>query len=74
MEKIHEIIASEQREVVNITSPLLVHITYQTVWVDNQGTIRFNSDSYGRDRKLAEILFAETDTAAGSASNKSINE
>jgi len=74
MEKIKEIIASEKREVVNITSPLQVHITYQTVWVDKQGTIRFNSDSYGRDRKLAEILFAEADTAAGSASNKSINE
>ena len=74
MEKIQDVVASEKREVVKITSPLLVHITYQTVWVDNQGTIRFNSDSYGRDRILAEILFAGADNAADSASNISVNE
>jgi murein L,D-transpeptidase YcbB/YkuD len=74
MEKIQEIVALGKREIINVTSPLLVHITYQTVWVDNQGTIRFNSDSYGRDGKLAEILFAAADNAAGSTSNKTENE
>jgi len=74
MEKIQEIVTLGKREIINVTSPLLVHITYQTVWVDNQGTIRFNSDSYGRDGKLAEILFAAADNAAGSTSNKTDNE
>jgi murein L,D-transpeptidase YcbB/YkuD len=26
-----------------------VHITYQTSWVDKDGTINFNNDTYARD-------------------------
>ncbi|MDH3329647.1 MAG: L,D-transpeptidase family protein [Desulfobulbaceae bacterium] len=74
MEKIQEIIALEKRKVVNLSTPLPIHITYQTVWVDNQGIINFNEDTYGRDRKLAEILFASSDNAASTTNNVPVNE
>ena len=57
MDKIREIADRGERKVVSVTKPLPVHITYQTVWVDNLGIIHFNTDSYGRDSRLAEILF-----------------
>lgn len=58
MEEIKKIVESGKRVVVNVTTPLPVYITYQTVWIDNSGIIHFNSDVYGRDGKLAEVLFA----------------
>jgi len=57
--RIKEIVGQGQRMVVNITNPVSVHITYQTVWIDNLGEIHFNDDIYGRDRKLAAILLAQ---------------
>jgi len=74
MEEIQEIVTQGKRKVVNITTVLMVHITYQTVWVDNEGKIRFNNDSYGRDKKLAEILFAAADNAAATTDTTSIND
>ena len=56
--KIQEIIDQDKRMVVSLNEPVTVHITYQTVWIDNSGSIRFNNDIYGRDGRLAEILFA----------------
>jgi murein L,D-transpeptidase YcbB/YkuD len=66
-ERISEVVSLNKRKVVKLSKPLPVHITYQTVWVDNQGTIRFNNDIYGRDAKLAEILFAQKPAVASSA-------
>lgn len=74
MDKIQEVIALGTRKVVNISTPLPVHITYQTVWVDNQGIIHFNDDIYGRDRKLEEILFASSGNAASTTSKITVNE
>jgi murein L,D-transpeptidase YcbB/YkuD len=73
MEKIQEIVDQGARKVVSISSPLTIHITYQTVWIDNLGTIHFNSDVYGRDKILAEILFGSSDKTAGTFSNMKIN-
>jgi murein L,D-transpeptidase YcbB/YkuD len=64
MEKIQEIIALGKRKVVKISTPLPVHITYQTVWVDNHGKIHFNNDNYGRDKKIAKILFNQESKSA----------
>jgi murein L,D-transpeptidase YcbB/YkuD len=66
-EKIGKVVASSKRKVVTLTKPVPVHITYQTVWVDNLGTIHFNIDNYGRDAMLAEILFSPTPAVADSA-------
>jgi murein L,D-transpeptidase YcbB/YkuD len=66
-EIISEVVSLNKRKVVKLEKPLPVHITYQTVWVDNQGTIHFNNDNYKRDTKLATILFKPTPVAGGSA-------
>jgi len=57
LERIREVVATGERKVVKLSVPVPVHITYQTVWVDNAGEIHFNNDNYGRDQKLTEILF-----------------
>ncbi|MEN8231882.1 MAG: L,D-transpeptidase family protein [Thermodesulfobacteriota bacterium] len=60
--RIQEIADMGERTVVRLSDPVAVHITYQTAWFDNSGEINFNSDVYGRDRRLAEILFATQDS------------
>jgi murein L,D-transpeptidase YcbB/YkuD len=74
MEKIQEITSSGKRKVVKISSPLPVHITYQTAWVDNNEKIHFNSDVYGRDKKIAEIFFPQEGNAASSTPEQTKNE
>ena len=60
--RIQEIVDQGERTVVILSDPVTVHITYQTAWIDNSGEIHFNSDVYGRDSILAEILFATPDS------------
>lgn len=55
-EKIKEIYNQEQRKVVNLSTPVPVHITYKTAWVDKGGTIHFNKDIYSRDERLRNAL------------------
>jgi murein L,D-transpeptidase YcbB/YkuD len=74
LQKIKEIVDSGKRKIVTVFAPLPVHITYQTVWVDKTGTIHFNNDIYGRDRKLAEILFSRTENKADPDRNISSHE
>ena len=73
MKKIEEIVAKGERKVVSISSPLPIHITYQTAWVDNVGTIHFSSDVYGRDEILAKILFASPSNTADRFNNIPVN-
>ena len=56
IEKIKATIDSGRRKVVNLTAPLSVHLTYQTTWVDKEGSIHFNRDIYGRDTELSLAL------------------
>lgn len=58
MEAIDTIVASGRRKVISLRERLPIHITYQTAWVDNDGTIRFNADIYQRDEKLLHLLAA----------------
>ena len=55
-EKIDAIVSSGKRKVIRLSNPLPVHMTYQTVWLDNQGMIHFNNDIYNRDTKLLDVL------------------
>jgi murein L,D-transpeptidase YcbB/YkuD len=73
MKKIEEVVAKGERKVVSISSPLPIHITYQTAWVDSVGTIHFSSDVYGRDEILAKILLASPGKAAGRFNNIPVN-
>lgn len=56
LEKLEQITALGERKILKISPPLPVHVTYQTVWVDNERNIYFNSDIYGRDAKLIKVL------------------
>ncbi len=56
LEKIEEIAARGERKIVKVSPPMAVHITYQTVWFDDEGNIHFNGDIYGRDAKLIKML------------------
>lgn len=56
MERINEVVEKGEREVVILKEPVPVHITYQTVWVDNTGEIHFNNDNYRRDKQLQQIF------------------
>ncbi|WP_419175149.1 L,D-transpeptidase family protein [Desulfosediminicola sp.] len=56
-ERIDTAYDSNSRKVIQLSRPIPVHITYQTSWVDKDGTIHFNVDVYSRDKKLANALF-----------------
>lgn len=57
--KIEAIVTSGERKVIALSDPLPIHITYQTIWLDNQGTIHFNSDLYNRDTRLLEVMLTQ---------------
>ena len=37
--------------------PVPIHLTYSTAWVDEDGTVQFRDDIYGRDDRVARALF-----------------
>src|SRR4029079_12477148 len=45
---------SEQN--INFPTPIPVHITYQTAFVDDSGKLEVRKDIYGRDASLRELL------------------
>jgi len=56
---IDRVIASGERAVVPVETPLPVHITYFTAWVDN-GQANFRADIYQQDEKLIAALAGKT--------------
>ncbi|MET0445474.1 MAG: L,D-transpeptidase family protein, partial [Pseudorhodoplanes sp.] len=61
---------------INFAQPLPVHLTYQTAWVDESGTLQIRDDVYGRDarhiamlrgdeRRMADIAQATRPTGTG---------
>jgi murein L,D-transpeptidase YcbB/YkuD len=58
-EKISNSIKENKYAVIRLSEPLPVHITYQTSWVDKNGIICFNNDTYGRDKTMLKALFNE---------------
>ncbi len=53
--RIDAVIATRQTTVVNLPTPIAVHITYMTAWVDD-GIVSFAKDVYGHDAKLLAAL------------------
>ena len=53
--RIDAVVAGGDRTIVNLATPLPVHITYLTAWVDD-GTPNFRNDIYAQDAKLISAL------------------
>ena len=47
-----------QRRVINLATPIPVHLTYLTAWVNKDGSTHFRRDIYGRDKVLSQALAA----------------
>ena len=58
-ERFKGIIDTGTRTIIRLPEPLPVHITYQTVKSDQDGTIFFYPDIYNRDQQLEKLLFKE---------------
>jgi murein L,D-transpeptidase YcbB/YkuD len=56
LEQIDAAIATGKRMIVPLDTPLPVHITYLTAWVNKDGSVHFRRDVYGRDAILAAAL------------------
>ena len=57
MDRINEIISTRKRTVVPLKKPVPVHITYRTVWIGPDDSVRFSKDLYGRDKLLEAALY-----------------
>ena len=57
LERVKQVVDAGERQVVNLDTPLPVHILYRTVIATPDGVVRFGHDVYGRDRLLAKALF-----------------
>jgi L,D-transpeptidase YcbB len=58
-DRIDQTVASGKRTVIGLTTPLPIHITYLTAWVDN-GRANFRNDIYKQDEKLVAALAGRT--------------
>ncbi len=56
LERINRTIDGGDRTVVSLPEPLPVHLSYQTAWVNKDGSVHFRTDIYDRDVVLAEAL------------------
>lgn len=57
-EKIDEAMNSGQEQFVKLKAPVPVLITYNTVWVDENGVLNFRDDIYGHDAALSQKMFS----------------
>jgi murein L,D-transpeptidase YcbB/YkuD len=53
--KIHSMYGSSEQN-INFPTPIPVHITYQTAFVDDSGKLETRKDVYGRDAMLKDLL------------------
>jgi L,D-transpeptidase YcbB len=58
VEKIHRMYGAGERD-IHLTTPIPVHLTYQTAFVDDAGHLAIREDVYGRDAKLIAALKGE---------------
>ena len=53
-DKIEVKVKRRKRSVVVLKKPIPVHLVYMTVWAEEDDTIYFYHDLYGRDRLLGD--------------------
>lgn len=54
--RIDSTIARGGQRIVNLKTPVPVHVTYLTAWVNKDGSMQFRRDPYKRDDQLLEVL------------------
>jgi len=57
VDRVNEYIASGKNQVIKLPTPVRVHLTYRTAWVDRDGIVQFRPDVYGRDAKITAVMF-----------------
>ena len=57
-EKIHRMYGTGERD-IHLVTPIPVHLTYQTAFVDDAGRLAVREDVYGRDARLLAALKGE---------------
>ena len=58
--RIQEVLDSQERTVKTLQTPLPVHLTYETAWIDGDGEFRLAPDIYGRDALLEKALYGQS--------------
>jgi len=58
VERIHRLYGTGEHD-IHLTTPIPVHLTYQTTFVDDAGHLAIREDVYGRDAKLLAALRGE---------------
>jgi murein L,D-transpeptidase YcbB/YkuD len=56
--RIQEVIAGGVERTVRLTRGLPVHLLYWTAWAEEDGTLHFRNDLYGRDQRVWQALRA----------------
>ena len=56
--KVSAAMKSAKEQYVKLARPVAVSITYLTAWVDDGGSLHFEEDIYGHDRRIAQMMFA----------------
>ena len=46
----------DKERTINFKTPIPVHLTYQTAFVDEAGRLQTRPDIYGHDRKMTEMM------------------
>lgn len=54
-ERLHRMYGSEEQN-INLRTPIPVHLTYQTAFVDDAGKLQIREDIYGRDARVIAAL------------------
>ena len=56
VERLEEVLASQERTVLIPSEKFIVDLTYVTAWIDDDGVLHFRRDVYNRDQVLREAL------------------
>lgn len=54
--RIQAVFAGDTEQWVRLPAAVPLHVAYWTVWVEDDGTVQFREDLYGRDQTLAAAL------------------